>query len=250
MGNGRGRRSYQGERKMNRRHPKPRASHAVSDALSSLSLDTPIEPHKPKDQPTNFPRLQRAFRRDGMADSTVNPLLWQVKPADLHRLVRRLKQQAPKRQASSAKQGPNISGRIATLLRRVINNHERVVGPQAPPPQAARARRCSDSTAKMIDSITSNGANGFRPNPGFRAGPPLSETVDGMNFEQLLAYRETMRTEQQLVIPHGESHALQQPPRLLIQEQASNRPVIAMANSFSRGFGAEPLEYGVQRMRL
>ncbi|KAH6854727.1 hypothetical protein B0I37DRAFT_410793 [Chaetomium sp. MPI-CAGE-AT-0009] len=215
MGNGRGKGYYQAESSRNRRrHPKPRASNAVIDALSSLGLDTPIERNKPKAQPSHFPRLQKAFRRTGMGNSTRNPLLWQVKPTDLHRLVRQLKPRASNRGTSSARQMPNIPGRITTLLRRVLHTHKRLAG------------------------------RGPRP-------VELADTVGGMTFQQLLVYRHEMRMEQQLAIADEESYVVPgQVPRHFLQEQASNRNVDAMANGFSRVFVEELLEYGLGRMRL
>lgn len=241
MGKGRGKVYYQ--RNDKRQHPKLRASNTILDALSSFTLDSPIEPHRPKTRPSRFPRLQRAFGRKGMANSTQNPLLWQVKPADLRRLMWQLKRRTPNHQTAL----PNISSRIATVLGRVLDDHKRSGVSQL---SVSKPRNRSD-TARLVDSITGSYVKPFRQDPSFRDGPPLADTVNGISFTKLMAFRDQMRREQRHAIPPRMGYAvLEQDSRLLMPEQVPDDNFNGMAVGFPGAFGQEPLDYTLENMRL
>ena len=243
MGNGRGKAYYQGNRDKKRRHPKSRASNTILDALSTLSLDTPIERSKPNPQPSRFPRLQRAFGRKGMGNSTRNPLLWQVKPTDLRRLMRQLKRRTPNRQAAL----PNISSRIATMLGRILDDHNRSGVSQV----SAFTPRSPADAAKFVDSITHSWGKPFRQDPSFRDGPPLADTVNGISFTKLMAFRDQMRREQQHAVPQRMGYAVpEQDPGFMLQEQVPENNVNGMAAGFPRAFGQQSLDYTLGNMRL
>ncbi|KAH6628123.1 hypothetical protein F5144DRAFT_613855 [Chaetomium tenue] len=229
MRNGRRKVCYQRNRKV-LQHSKPRASNTLVDALSSLRLDSPIEPHKPKAQTSGFPRLQRAFERN-------------VKPADLRRLMRQLKRRTPKHQTASA----NISSRIAAVLGQVLDDHRRSGVSRS---QAYEPRNPSD-TARLIDSMAGNRGKPFRQDPSFRNGPPRADTVNGISFTKLIAFRDQMRREQRHAVPRRMGYAVQeQDPGLLMQGQAPNQNVNRMAVDFPRPFGHQPLDYTLGNMRL
>lgn len=232
MGNGRGMAYYQGNRVKKRRYPKSRVSDTILDALSSLSLDTPIERSKPKPQRSRFPRLKRAFGRKGMGNSTRNPLLWQVKPADLRRFMRQLERRSPHRQAAM----PNISSYIATMLGRVLDDHKRSGVSQAP---AFPVRSRADA-AEFVDNITRSWGKPFRQDPSFRDGPPLADTVNGISFTKLIAFRDQMRRAERHAVPQRAGYAApEQDPGFPLQEQVPDNNGNRMAVGFPGDFGQE-----------
>jgi hypothetical protein len=158
--------------------------------------------------------------------------------------MRQLKKRTPNRQTAL----PNISSRIATMLGRSLDDHNRSGVSQAP----AFTPRSPAETAKFVDSITRSWGKSFRPDPSFRDGPPLADTVNGISFTKLMAFRDQMRREQRHAVPQRMGYAVpeQEDPGFMLQEPVPDNNGNGMLVGFPRTFGQPSLDSTLWNMRL